>query len=87
MRDTPKWFVVHVEFRQKFAKLVKLKELQQFSKAGGVLENMQTLRQSRLSVSRVTKKEWDFILNLAEVEQLEAKTAQSIETQGLSNPA
>ena len=80
MRDKPKWFVVHVEFRQKFPKLVKLKELQQFSKPGGVLENMQMLRQSRLSVSKVTKKEWEFILNLAEDEQSEAKTAEPIDS-------
>ena len=80
MRDNPKWFVVHVEFRQKFAKLVRLKELQQFSKLGGVLENMQTLRQSRLSVSKVTKKEWNFILNLAEDEQSEAKAVQPIDS-------
>ena len=38
--------------------MIKLKELQKFAKAGGSLENMQVLKQSRLSVSKVTKKEW-----------------------------
>lgn len=57
---------MHVAFRQKFSKLIKLKELQKFAKDGGVLQNMQTLRQSRLSVSKVTKKEWHFIMDLVE---------------------
>ncbi len=60
--------MVHVEFRQKFDSLVKLKDLQKFSKPGGVLEGMQTLKQSRLSVSKVTKKEWEFIMSLADEE-------------------
>lgn len=57
---------MHVEFRQKFPKLIKLKELQKYAKDGGILRNMQTLRQSRLSVSKVSKKEWDFIMSLVE---------------------
>lgn len=57
---------MHVAFRQKFPKLIKLKELQKYAKDGGILRNMQTLRQSRLSVSKVSKKEWDFIMSLAE---------------------
>lgn len=67
-RDKPKWLVVHVEFRHKFKELVKLKDLQKFSQTGGVLREMQTLKQSRLSVSKVSKKEWDFIHGLAEIE-------------------
>ena len=65
-RDDPKWSLVHVEFRRKFPDLVKLKDLQRFAKAGGVLENLQTLRQSRLSVSKVIKNEWNFILSLVD---------------------
>ena len=64
--DNLKWCKVHVAFRQKFSKLVKLKELQKYAKDGGVLQNMQTLRQTRLSVSKVGKKEWDFIMSLVE---------------------
>lgn len=64
-KDSPKWFVVHVEYRQKFSKLISLKELQRFAKQGGILERLETLKQSRLSVSKVSKKEWDFILSLA----------------------
>ena len=57
-REKPKWCLVHVKFVEKFPKMIKLKELQKFSKDGGILENMQVLKQTRLSVSKVTKKEW-----------------------------
>lgn len=73
--ENPKWSLVHVEFRQKFPALVKLKELQRFAKPGGVLENLQTLRQTRLSVSRVSKKEWDFILCLADPPEDDSEAA------------
>ncbi|KAI9877079.1 MAG: hypothetical protein M1830_004854 [Pleopsidium flavum] len=81
-REKPKWDLVHVEFRQKFNNLVKLKDLQGFAKSGGVLEKLQTLRQSRLSVSKVTNKEWDFILNLAEDDEEPAAVAQASVVQG-----
>ena len=45
--------------------MVKLKDLQKFAHPGGMLANLQTLKQSRLSVSKVSKKQWDFILSLA----------------------
>lgn len=47
-----------------------------FAKPGGVLEGMQTLKQSRLSVSKVTKKQWDFIMSLAEEEMGPEASAQ-----------
>ena len=62
--ENPKWCKVRVSFRHKFPDFVKLKELQKYAVEGGILQNMQTLKQSRLSVSKVTKKEWDFILVL-----------------------
>ena len=61
-REKPRWCLVHVEFRQKFPELITLKELQKYAKEGGVLENMQTLKQSRLSVSKVSKKEWEYVM-------------------------
>lgn len=67
-RESPKWFVVNVEFRQKFPNIVKLKDLQKYAQEGGILERMQTLKQSRLSVSKVSKKEWDFIMGLVDVD-------------------
>lgn len=67
-RDAPKWCIVNVEFRQKFPKIISLKEMQKYAKNGGVLERMQVMKQSRLSVSKVTKKEWDFVMSLLDAE-------------------
>ncbi|KAJ5145143.1 Thymocyte nuclear protein 1 [Penicillium atrosanguineum] len=64
-RDSPKWSVVHVEFRHKLKKQVTLAELKANSQAGKPLENLMTLKQSRLSVSRVTPDEWRSILEMA----------------------
>ena len=61
-RDKPKWEMVKVEFVKKFDTKTTLKELKSFAGPGGMLENMQTLRQSRLSVSSVQPAEWQFIL-------------------------
>ena len=63
---------MHVELRQKFPKLIKLKELQKYGKEGGVLEGMQVLKQSRLSVSKVLQKEWDFIMRLTIEDEADA---------------
>lgn len=65
VRDKPKWEMVKVEFVKKFDDLVTLKELRGFSAPGGTLAAMQTLKQSRLSVSSVQPAEWRFILDLA----------------------
>lgn len=64
-RDTPKWVVVHVEFRRKFEKQVTLNDLKAHAQPGKGLENLQTLKQSRLSVSSVTPAQWKYILELA----------------------
>lgn len=72
----PKWHVVHVEFRQKFPEIIKLKELQKYSKEGGILEHLQTLKQTRLSVSKVSKKEWNFIMDLVDPEDVGAASSQ-----------
>ena len=74
-RENPKWCLVHVKFRQKFPELIKLKELQKYTKDGGVLKQMQVLKQSRLSVSKVTKKEWDFIMSLVDAEDVKMSSA------------
>lgn len=64
-RDAPKWVVVHVEFRRKFEKQVTLNDLKAHAQPGKGLENLQTLKQSRLSVSSVTPAQWKYILELA----------------------
>lgn len=67
--DAPKWSVVRVAFKQNFRKIIPLKELQKHAKAGGVLEGMQTLKRARLSVSMVSKEEFDFVMGLVEQEE------------------
>ncbi|KAI3339454.1 PUA-like domain-containing protein [Ustulina deusta] len=62
--EDPKWSVVHVKFRSKFAQPVGLKELREMGRPGQPLENMQMLKQSRLSVSRVSPSEWEYLMNL-----------------------
>ncbi|KAJ3555800.1 hypothetical protein NPX13_g10282 [Xylaria arbuscula] len=64
--EDPKWSVVHVKFRSKFAKPVGLKELREMGKPGHPLEYMQMLKQSRLSVSRVSPPEWDYLMDLVQ---------------------
>ena len=61
--EKPGWSMVHVEYRKKLSKPVTLKELQKYSKDGGVLANMQEFRAARLSVSKVSEDEWNFIVN------------------------
>jgi predicted RNA-binding protein with PUA-like domain len=62
-KQRDKWVVVGCEFRKKLSMPVSLKELQKHRDAGGKLEHMQLFKQSRLSVARVEKGEWDFIVN------------------------
>ncbi|KAL8648908.1 MAG: hypothetical protein Q9210_004718 [Variospora velana] len=76
-REKPKWCVVHVEFRNKFPEMVALNELQKYAKPGGALENLQTLKMSRLSVSKVTKREWDFIYSLVDAEGIVSDSTES----------
>ena len=56
--------------------MVKLKELQKYAKDGGILEHMQVLNQARLSVSKVSKKEWDFIMGLVDVDDVAAASVE-----------
>lgn len=62
----PKWSVVHVEFRSKFEVPIGLKELRAMGAPGKPLENMQMLKQSRLSVSKVSAAEWKYLMGVAE---------------------
>ncbi|KAI9817382.1 MAG: hypothetical protein M1832_004689 [Thelocarpon impressellum] len=68
-RDKPRWVVVHVRFVRKFAAPMSLKTLRSFGLPGGVLADMQVLRMSRLSVSRVMGREWRFIMGFIEAEE------------------
>jgi predicted RNA-binding protein with PUA-like domain len=64
--SNPKWSVVHGKFRSKFAVPIGLKELREMGAPGKPLENMQLLKQSRLSVSKVTPAEWEYLMGVAE---------------------
>lgn len=57
------WSLVHVEYRKKLKTPVTLKELQKFARGNGILKDMQVIKQSRLSVTKVSEKEWNFIVN------------------------
>ncbi|CVL12390.1 uncharacterized protein FPRN_03596 [Fusarium proliferatum] len=65
-KEKPIWDLVHVEFRKKFAVPIGLKELRELGKPGAPLETMQLLKQSRLSVSKVSGEEWRFLCELAD---------------------
>ncbi|KAI1469230.1 DUF55-domain-containing protein [Daldinia caldariorum] len=62
--DNPKWSVVHVKFRSKFSNQIGLKELREMGQPGQPLENMQMLKQSRLSVSRVSASEFEYLMDV-----------------------
>jgi len=66
--EKPKWFCVGVEFVREFEQVVDLHRIKDFAKDGGPLKDMQLVTNSRLSVCKVRKQEWDFILSLAEGE-------------------
>jgi predicted RNA-binding protein with PUA-like domain len=62
-REEPRWYVIDVRLVRRFERLVALDELRKHSR--GALKNLVILRPgNRLSVTPVTKAEWDFVLTL-----------------------
>ncbi|ROT34474.1 DUF55-domain-containing protein [Sodiomyces alkalinus F11] len=61
--DGSKWSLVHVKIEHKFPQMLPLHLLRDLQK--GPLQDMQLLRQSRLSVSKVTEAEWEAIVETA----------------------
>ncbi|OBT90862.1 hypothetical protein VE02_00427 [Pseudogymnoascus sp. 03VT05] len=59
--SSPRWSVVHVEFREKFSNPLTLHELKAMQPTTKEISEMQLLRQSRLSVTGVTRGEWEFL--------------------------
>jgi predicted RNA-binding protein with PUA-like domain len=56
-----------VTFRQKLTIPITLKDLRSFqSEKGNPLESMQMLKLTRLSVSKVSAEEWDFLTGVME---------------------
>lgn len=63
-RDNPRWYSVDVKLEKKFDQVVPLDELRKHEK--GKLKNMIVLKRgNRLSVTPVTKSEFEFITSLA----------------------
>lgn len=61
--DNPRWFMVDVQLKQKFKRLISLDELKQNPE----LQAMQLLRKgNRLSVMPVTAEQWAVIVRLSE---------------------
>jgi predicted RNA-binding protein with PUA-like domain len=61
--DEPRWYVIDVKLQRKFSRIITLDELRKH--AGGALEDLVVLKRgNRLSVTPVTKMNWDFILTL-----------------------
>ncbi len=61
--DDPRWYVVDVRLVRKFQHVVTLDELR--AHAAGALRDLLILRRgNRLSVTPVSKENWDFILGL-----------------------
>ena len=62
--DDPRWFMVDVKLAKKFERVVTLEELR--AHAGGKLKDMIVLKRgNRLSITPVTKAQWDFVVSLA----------------------
>ncbi|KAH6625841.1 PUA-like domain-containing protein [Boeremia exigua] len=68
-RAKPKWYCVGVEFVKKFDDIVDLKSIKDNAAAGGKLRDMQLITNGRLSVCRVRREEWAYIMNMAESKQ------------------
>ncbi|KAL2358825.1 EVE domain-containing protein, partial [Cryomyces antarcticus] len=69
-RETPVWFVVKVAFRSKFKTPIILRDLKRNASPGGPLEGLETVYQPRLSVSKITPGQWNYIINnLAEEDE------------------
>ncbi|KAF1968472.1 alpha/beta-hydrolase [Bimuria novae-zelandiae CBS 107.79] len=64
-REKPRWWCVGVEFVKEFAEVVDLAKIKKEAERGGRLEGMQLVTNSRLSVSRVRREEWECILEMA----------------------
>lgn len=59
--QNPRWFMVDVQFKKKLSRLIPLDELRQ----NPTLSTMQLLKRgNRLSITPVTKEEWDAILDM-----------------------
>lgn len=60
-----------MQFVRKLPEFIPLSELRKHGQPGGALQDLEMLKQSRLSVSAVKPREWRFILGLAQDDDLD----------------
>lgn len=62
-RDSPRWYVVDVQLKRRFKRVITLDELR--AHAEGALDGMLLLKRgNRLSITPVSDAHWEFILSL-----------------------
>lgn len=71
-KEKNRWSLVHVKFVSKFAVPIYLKELREMGQQGKPLQDMQMLKQTRLSVSKVSQAEWRYLCGVADQKAKEA---------------
>ncbi|KXH30194.1 hypothetical protein CSAL01_05024 [Colletotrichum salicis] len=76
--DGSKWSLVHVKIEHKFPRIVPLSLLKE-SRGNGPLQNMELLKQSRLSVNKVTREEWDEVIRMAKELDEDKEWDQTVE--------
>lgn len=59
--EKPRWYMVDIQFKEKFKNLITLDDLRQYKELSELLI---LKRGNRLSITPLTKKEFDFILKL-----------------------
>ena len=72
-RENPRWFNVHVAHRETFPSFVPLKQLTAYTVRDGALADMQLFKQTRLSISKVSEKEWELVTRLGRTVKEEPK--------------
>ncbi|KAL2875060.1 hypothetical protein SGCOL_009763 [Colletotrichum sp. CLE4] len=70
--------LVHVKIEHKFPRIVPLSLLKE-SRSHGPLQNMELLKQSRLSVNKVTREEWDEVIRMAKELDEDKEWDQTVE--------
>ncbi|TQN65852.1 Thymocyte nuclear protein 1 [Colletotrichum shisoi] len=63
--DGSRWSLVHVKIEHKFPRIVPLSLLKESRGTTGPLRDMELLKQARLSVTKVTREEWDEVIRMA----------------------
>jgi hypothetical protein len=58
--------------------LIPLSDLRRYGQQGGALQDLEMLKQSRLSVSAVKPREWHFILGLASQDDLDDEPEEDL---------